>query len=254
MEGNVKIDMESGELFSVSNTKDEKLDEMRKDWTADSPICAMPQKISIFSRDFEYPTRNEIISEIGRLKNAKSLKSESSWLDLVKAIEETAMTKMRLRESVNNILYHHKFSTFQFSELLDYDETTPLFLIRNLHDSPDNVGKTFVRIKYKGWRGMWLDRRQASRIGIPESLITGEMTVESKKTQEDKRESDFVSDCAINGLRNSMIFVEKFNLRHKTHFTSFRELYEWYKELPSDYIRDNRLDEPLFPENKDVKF
>lgn len=109
-------------------------------------------------------------------------------------------------------------------------------------------------IGYKGWRGMWLDRRQASRIGIPESLITGEMTVESKKTQEDKRESDFVSDGAINGLRNSMIFVERFNKRHGTRFKSFRELYEWYKELSDDEVRDNRYDEPLFAENKNEKF
>ena len=252
-----RINIQTGEIDKVVTNGSEEREAARnmKSWESESPIAEFPKTISRFAGEYLLPTMEEIASELGKLRKCKSLKTGDAWNVLAGKISEMGMTLGRFSHAVDFLITRHKGSAFQFADLLEYDERVTVYKIADLRDRATNsqlIGKTFCQIRYDGWRGVWVEKRYTEDF---RSKIYGEITVEAKdKKIEDNRESEFLNTVPVNGLRNSMIFVERFNLRHKTHFTSFRELYEWYKELPSDYIRDNRLDEPLFPENKNVSW
>lgn len=255
------INQETGETYQVMNRARDVTDEpleaqVARAWNAETPIAPFPKSISRFASDTQKPSHDDIRIQLNRLRQCKHLKSDGAWEILSGKIIDNQMSLGRFSCAVDFLISKHKGQTFNFPDLLDYDEQLPVYRISELNDRGDGsklIGKTFCQIRYNGWRGVWIEKRHAEALG---AKTYGETTVEAKerKTQ-DTRETDFLSMASnTDGHGNSQIFVERFNLRHKTDFASFRELYEWYRELPSDYIRDNRLDEPLFPENKNVSW
>ena len=252
-----RIHIQTGEIDKIVDVSctERSIERNRMAWEAENPIAEFPKTISRLAGEYLLPTRDEIATGLAKLRKCKSLKTGDAWDLLASKVTDTGMTFGRFSVAVDYLITKHKGSTFQFADLLEYDEQIPVYKIADLRDRATNsqlIGKTFCQIRYDGWRGVWVEKRYAEDF---RSKIYGEITVEAKEKKiEDNRESEFLNTVPVNGLRNSMIFVERFNLRHKTSFASFRELFEWYMALPSDFIRDNRLDEPLFPENKHENF
>lgn len=193
------------------------------------------------------------MTELNKLKQCKTLKSDKAWRLLAGEVLDCGMGLSRFLCAVDYLMTKFKYSTFQFADLLEYDEQVQVYKIADLRDRATNaslIGKTFCQIRYNGWRGVWVEKIHAENFG---AHIYGEMTVEAEEGK-DTREEEFTSFCSVDGTKTAIDYVAMFNRRHGTSFANYRDLYKWFMTLSDDEVRENRYNEPLCRENRDVKF